>query len=79
VSKEEAILRYKASLSVFKNWAASGLISREELLTIDTMIAKKYGLSLSSIYRENDLINSPNRVIYSGTEGEAHGKNRKQN
>ena len=56
MSKEEAILRYKASMSIFKKWATEGLISEEELLAIDTMMAEKYGLSLSSIYRENDLL-----------------------
>jgi hypothetical protein len=56
MSKEEGVIRYKASMSIFKSWAAEGLISGEELLAIDTMIAEKYGVSLSSIYRENDLI-----------------------
>jgi hypothetical protein len=62
MSKEEAVLRYKASMSVFKKWASEGLISEEELLAIDTIIAEKYGVSSSSIYRENDLLCVPFRA-----------------
>ena len=52
MSKEESILRYKASMSVFKRWAETGLITQDELLKIDTIIAAKYNLSSCSIYRE---------------------------
>jgi hypothetical protein len=62
MSKEEAVLRYKASMSVFKKWAVEGLINEEELLAIDTKLAEKYGVSLSSIYRENDLLCTPIRA-----------------
>ena len=73
MNKEDAVLLYKTSIAIFKNWAATGLISDDELLTIEPMIAKKYCLSLSSIYRENRLISSPNRAIYSSTKEGAHG------
>ena len=62
MNKNEAILRYKTAMTVFKNWLADGLISREELLAIDTITAEKYGLSLSSIYRGIDLICAENRA-----------------
>jgi hypothetical protein len=62
MSKNDAVLRYKAAMSVFKSWRESGLISAEELSAIDTMLAQKYGLSSCSIYRENDLICSQNRA-----------------
>jgi len=79
MNKNEAILRYKTSMSVFKGWRESGLISGEELSEIDTMLALKYGVSSCSIYRENDLICRANRVIYSSTKGDAYGKNCNQN
>ena len=61
MNKEEAILNYKTAMSVFKNWHSDGLMSDEELLKIDTIIAEKYGVSLLSIYRENDLLNVKSR------------------
>jgi uncharacterized tellurite resistance protein B-like protein len=62
MSKQEAILRYKTSMTAFKKWAADGVISEEELSAIDTIIADKYGVSLSSIYRENELLCAENRA-----------------
>lgn len=56
MSKEEAILRYKAAMSVFKNWLANGAISADDLRLISTTLARKYGLSSSSIFLENDLL-----------------------
>jgi len=35
---------------------AAGIIAPEEYAKIDTIIAKKYGISSCSIYRENDFI-----------------------
>ena len=77
--KEEAILGYKTSMSVFKGWRENGLISGEELSEIDTIIANKYGISSCSIYRENDLISQPNRVIYGSAKGDNYGKNDNNN
>ena len=71
----DAVLNYKTAMSVFKSWREAGLISEEELLAIDTITAEKYGLSLTSIYRETDLICSENRVIYGRRKGEANEKN----
>lgn len=53
MGKQEAVLRYKAAMSVFKKWFADRIINEKELLEIDTIISKKYGLSLASIYRQN--------------------------
>ena len=79
MDKDEAILGYKTSMSVFKRWRERGLISKEELSAIDTMLTEKYGLSSYSIYRENDLILQQNRVIYGSTEGDAYEKNCNEN
>ena len=62
MSKHDAVLRYNAAMTVFKNWKESDLISAEELLTIDTITAEKYGSSSCSIYRRNDLICTENRA-----------------
>jgi hypothetical protein len=74
MSKQEAILRYKAAMAVFKNWLADGVITETDLLAIDTMLADKYGLSSCSIFLENDLLCKENRVIYSGTKGGCYGQ-----
>jgi hypothetical protein len=79
MGKDEAVLQYKASMSIFKNWLESGLISGEELSVIDTMLSSKYGLSSCSIYRENPLLCKENRVIYSGVEVETNAKNCNEN
>jgi len=51
MSKELALIHYHTAVSIFETWASKGIISKEELLTIDTIIAQKYGLSFDSIYR----------------------------
>ena len=56
MSKQESVLCYKAAMAVFKKWLADGLMSADELRVIDTIIAEKYGLYSTSIYRENDLL-----------------------
>jgi hypothetical protein len=69
MSKDEAILRYKASMAVFKKWFSDGAITEADLLAIDTMFAEKYGLSSCSIYHENDLLCGEKRVIDSTVKG----------
>ena len=54
--KFESVLQYKTAMSVFRKWQADALITKEELLTLDVMIAEKCGLSQYSIYRSNNLL-----------------------
>ncbi len=63
MSKDEAIPRYKASMSVFKKWLDGGVITQADLRSIDTMLALKYGLSSCSIFLEKDLLCKESRVI----------------
>ena len=56
MTKTTAVMHYKAAVSIFSKWLADGLISGEEYVEIDTMVATKYGLSLSSIYRDQPLL-----------------------
>lgn len=74
MSKQEAILRYKASMAVFKNWRAAGVISDADLLVIVTMLAKKYGLSSCSIFLENDLLCKEIRGINGTVKGGYYGQ-----
>jgi hypothetical protein len=52
MSKQEAIMHYKAAVAIFKKWLETGLISEEEFAIIDTITGEKYGLNSTSIYRE---------------------------
>ena len=74
MSKDEAILRYKSAMAVFKNWHANGIISDDDLQSIDTILAQKYGLSSCSIFLENDLLCKENRVIYGSAKGGHYGQ-----
>ena len=74
MSKEDAILHYKAAMAVFKSWLAAGVISNADLLEIDTMLAQKYGLSSCSIFLENDLLCKEKRVIYGNAKGGHYGQ-----
>ena len=79
MSKDEAILRYKSAMAVFKNWHANGIISDDDLQSIDTILAQKYGLSSCSIFLENDLLCKENRVIYGSAKGGHYGQKDNEN
>ncbi len=51
MSKEQAIIHYRTAVLIFQKWHEQGVITGEELQQIDTIIARKYGLSSHSIYR----------------------------
>ena len=70
----DALLRYKASMAIFKNWLATGVISATDLLEINTILAQKYGLSTRSIFLENDLLCEENRGIYGTVKGGHYGQ-----
>ncbi len=46
-----AILHYKTAILVFKKLCREGIINKDELTKIDTILLNKYGLCLDSIYR----------------------------
>ena len=79
MSKDEAILRYKSAMAVFKSWLSEGVISNDDLLEIDTMLAQTYGLSSCSIFLENDLLCKENRVIYGSAKGGHYGQKDNEN
>ena len=53
MNKESAVIRYAATMAVFKKWLAMGVIGEDEWIILEKTIAEKYGLSFRSIYRQN--------------------------
>ena len=51
----EAVLRYKTSMSLFKNWLKQGNINLEDFKFISAILADKHGLPPNSIFLDNDL------------------------
>jgi hypothetical protein len=72
MTKEEAILRYRATMAVFTKWLTGGVITNEEMSAIETKLAQKYGLSTQSIYLERNLLCGEKRVIYGSVKGGYH-------
>ncbi len=46
------ICRYKQAMLMAKSMLNNGIISKDDYLKIDEIIAKKYGINLCSIYRQ---------------------------
>lgn len=55
--------RYIASISLIQSMRNKGIINEEEYNKSEAFLAKKYCIKIVSIYRPNDLIKSPFRVI----------------
>jgi len=55
MNKQEEVISYKTSVSIFKKWLREGVITADDYSVIETKIAEKYSLSSGSIYRENNL------------------------
>lgn len=53
---------YISAMAQAKMMLSNGLINQKEFEDLDTMMAKKYGISLCSIFREIEWINSDFRV-----------------
>ncbi len=62
MSKEEAVLRYKIAMAVYKSWYAKGALNRDDLSILSDALARKYGLSLCSINLDSDLLCRENRA-----------------
>ena len=48
---EQRQLAYQAAMALARRMLSKGLISEEQYAEIDTIIAKKYGISSCSIFR----------------------------
>jgi hypothetical protein len=51
MSKERAIMHYRAAMAIFSNWLKVGIIDEDDLAAIEEQAAQKYGLPAGSIYR----------------------------
>lgn len=53
--KEEDFMRevcaYQAAMAIARNLVSQGVITEDEYANIDTILTKKHGLSLGSIFR----------------------------
>lgn len=47
----DSICKYRIAMSTVSLLYRKGIVSEKEYVTIDTIMAKKYGLSLDSIFR----------------------------
>jgi len=56
-------INYLNSMFQFRAMARQGLISEKDYIQIEEKMAKKYNQKETSLYRLNDLIISPFRVI----------------
>jgi hypothetical protein len=61
---KEDIIRFQTSLAVFKMMDKAEVISHNDFLKVESLLANKYCIKKGSIYRENDLIFSRKRVMY---------------
>ena len=48
----ENMIAYKISVAVFRNFLKMGLMTANEFVQVEQILAEKYGLSLCSIFRE---------------------------
>lgn len=51
VELQERLIKYQLAMSMARTMLARGILTEEKYHDIDTIIAKKYGLSSSTIYR----------------------------
>ena len=55
---------YLTSLLVFKKMMIKGILTRDEYIKTENLLAKKYCVNKGNLYRQNDLILSDFRAIY---------------
>ena len=48
----EKVIAYKISVAVFRNFLKMGIMTANEFVQVERILAEKYGLSLCSIFRE---------------------------
>jgi hypothetical protein len=66
---QDTILRYNASMALFKRCFKEGVIDLADLESMSMILAKKYGLPSNSIFLENDLQFRRKCVMYSTVKG----------
>ena len=53
---DATVIRYRAAMFLYKKWLVSGLITKADHLKLDTMTARKFGLSDNSVWRDINLL-----------------------
>ena len=76
----KSVIAYQVAMEQTQKMFKSGIISYDELLCIEAVLAGKYRLKSGSIYRENDLLYISNRanMLYYGEvkkDAEDHKEN----
>lgn len=56
ISNNKAVIHYLLAIMVFTEWLDTGLLSNEEFVRIEALLADKYELPKSSIYRCKPLL-----------------------
>ena len=56
VDENRAIMCYTTAMQIVAGWLDHGLITEEDYLKIDTIMAEKFGVSARSIWRRNNLM-----------------------
>lgn len=64
----QALLGYKSAMMQAKLMLSKGLITSEEFAIIDTKMCEIFGINFSSLFRENDWINTDFRGNMSSTK-----------
>ena len=52
MDKLQRLTAYKVTVSIFRKWMQEGIITQAEFQKCEVRIAKKFDISLCSIYRE---------------------------
>ena len=56
MDKTEAVFRYHISMALIRSMVDIGILDPEDLPAVSDTLAKKYGLSLCSIFLDSDLL-----------------------
>ncbi|MDR1891933.1 MAG: hypothetical protein LBQ48_02840 [Oscillospiraceae bacterium] len=53
MTKQEAVMHYKAAIAIFRKWLETGIITADDFRIISTNTAEKYSINSTSIFFEN--------------------------
>lgn len=53
MNRSAAIMHYTTAILIFRHWVAEGIIEADEMAIVESVLANKYGLPDSSIFRLN--------------------------
>ena len=59
----ENVINFISAVAMAKEMLNKGVISKKEYRKAETVLAKKYHINKSSLYRDNDLINKEVRAM----------------